>query len=132
MCYNKVMIKRQATTKKRSSTKAIIYYLCCALIGVLIGAWLFGKLSKPYWQTKEDQEIQLRKEAGTLDEYILTRFVLSLRHDGQSPYKGEYDEIYTYEDQYNYVAKATGYKCEKTSDYSDDKPYEEIAKCHKP
>lgn len=116
--------------KKKMTIKEKVFLVCCAIIGLLVGLWLATGF-KPSWQKREDAQISLQRNDGKLDEYVLTRFVLSIRPDGRTQVKDSTGEKHSYLDQYNYVANMLGYECRQLQEYDDDLPYEQIAECHK-
>lgn len=130
MWYNKVMTKGESMAKKKMTIKEKVFLVCCAIIGLLVGLWLATGF-KPSWQKREDAQISSQRNAGKLDEYVLTRFVLSIRPDGKTQVEDSTGEKYSYLEQYNYVANTLGYECRQLQEYDDDLPYEKIAECHK-
>lgn len=117
--------------KKKTTAKEKVFLICCVVLGLAIGLWLANGLNKPQWQNEQDEEIAFEKSEGTLDHYILTRFVMSLRPDGQVKYPDYRGEAYSYQDMYEYVSQKISYECEQLQEYSDHTPYNEIAECHK-
>ena len=118
--------------EKKGSAKGVIYIICCIIVGAIIGTWLGFQLMKPQWQKQEDKEISANKEDGTLDWYILERYIRTLAPNGQIQTQDSNGEVYSYQDLYDYDAKITGYICTQLSEYADNKPKNEIAKCEQP
>lgn len=117
--------------KKKTSAAGMVFLVACVVLGAIIGLWLGGRAMRPEWQKTEDEEIAFQKKEGTLESYMLTRFVMALRPDGQTKIQSYNGEAYSYKDLYDYASEVTGIVCEKLADYAEDIPHNQMARCYK-
>lgn len=119
--------------KKKMATKEKVFVACCVVVGLIIGVWITNRMYKPLWQTREDEEIELRKQAGEVDEYIFDKFILTLRPDGKTKYaySSAGGEKVSYQEMYEYASKKLGYKCQQLQQYDENTPVKQLAKCEK-
>lgn len=127
-------------TKKENRKDLIIVgviFLAIAFIAFAVGGKGQRETSSgtkgitPQWQIDQDEEIAYQTKNGTIDSYVRTRFIYTLRPDSKNLMRDSSGHLYNYEDLYSYISKKLGYECTQLSPYSDTTPQNQMAECHK-